>query len=114
MPSIEKPVDVHSESNKDLGPTSDSAENTTFQSYTKVQNESHNTTAIEAQVNLTSDNDNLKGQGTHVAQNAKAAGNERSNDDGLKEDLPTEHGGQSGPEPTRYGDWEKKGRCTDF
>ena len=28
--------------------------------------------------------------------------------------LPTEIGGQAGPEPTRYGDWEKKGRCTDF
>ncbi len=27
---------------------------------------------------------------------------------------PTEHGGQTGPEPTRYGDWEKGGRCTDF
>lgn len=27
---------------------------------------------------------------------------------------PPEHGGQAGPEPTRYGDWEKGGRCTDF
>ena len=27
---------------------------------------------------------------------------------------PTEHGGPPGPEPTRYGDWERKGRCTDF
>lgn len=27
---------------------------------------------------------------------------------------PREIGGQSGPEPTRYGDWEKNGRCTDF
>lgn len=25
-----------------------------------------------------------------------------------------EIGGQKGPEPTRYGDWEKNGRCTDF
>ena len=25
-----------------------------------------------------------------------------------------EYGGQEGPEPTRYGDWEKGGRCTDF
>jgi hypothetical protein len=29
-------------------------------------------------------------------------------------DLPPEIGGQKGPEPTRYGDWEKNGRCTDF
>lgn len=27
---------------------------------------------------------------------------------------PEEIGGPSGPEPTRYGDWERKGRCTDF
>ncbi|MDX1923198.1 MAG: DUF1674 domain-containing protein [Alphaproteobacteria bacterium] len=25
-----------------------------------------------------------------------------------------ETGGQAGPEPTRFGDWEKGGRCTDF
>jgi len=25
-----------------------------------------------------------------------------------------EVGGPVGPEPTRYGDWEKKGRCIDF
>lgn len=23
-------------------------------------------------------------------------------------------GGPRGPEPTRYGDWERKGRCSDF
>ncbi len=27
---------------------------------------------------------------------------------------PEEVGGPKGPEPTRYGDWEQKGRCTDF
>lgn len=25
-----------------------------------------------------------------------------------------EIGAAAGPEPTRYGDWEKNGRCTDF
>ena len=25
-----------------------------------------------------------------------------------------EVGGRQGPEPTRYGDWEKQGRCIDF
>ena len=25
-----------------------------------------------------------------------------------------ETGGPKGPEPTRYGDWERKGRCIDF
>jgi hypothetical protein len=26
----------------------------------------------------------------------------------------SEVGGPAGPEPTRYGDWERKGRCIDF
>ena len=25
-----------------------------------------------------------------------------------------EFGGPKGPEPTRYGDWERNGRCVDF
>jgi hypothetical protein len=25
-----------------------------------------------------------------------------------------EIGGREGPDPTRYGDWEKNGRCIDF
>jgi hypothetical protein len=28
--------------------------------------------------------------------------------------LPRETGGPQGPEPTRFGDWEKAGRCIDF
>jgi hypothetical protein len=27
---------------------------------------------------------------------------------------PAEYGGPKGKEPTRYGDWEKNGRCIDF
>lgn len=27
---------------------------------------------------------------------------------------PKEIGGPEGPEPTRYGDWERKGICVDF
>jgi hypothetical protein len=29
-------------------------------------------------------------------------------------DLPRELGGRDGPEPVRYGDWEKKGLAIDF
>ena len=29
-------------------------------------------------------------------------------------DLPPELGGRKGPEPVRYGDWEKKGIAVDF
>lgn len=29
-------------------------------------------------------------------------------------ERPREIGGRDGPDPTRYGDWEKAGRCIDF
>ncbi len=28
--------------------------------------------------------------------------------------MPTELGGRKGPEPVRYGDWERKGIAVDF
>lgn len=31
-----------------------------------------------------------------------------------QETKPKEIGGPKGLEPTRYGDWEQKGRCIDF
>jgi hypothetical protein len=33
-----------------------------------------------------------------------------------KQETPAaeEYGGRPGPDPTRYGDWEKNGRCIDF
>jgi len=36
--------------------------------------------------------------------------------DPLAVGAPTakEIGGRDGPDPTRYGDWEKNGRCIDF
>jgi hypothetical protein len=32
----------------------------------------------------------------------------------VQKELAKEIGGRDGPEPTRYGDWEKNGRCIDF
>ena len=32
----------------------------------------------------------------------------------LVDEKPFEENGPKGPEPTRYGDWEKGGRCSDF
>ncbi len=43
------------------------------------------------------------------AQAAEAPDQDDLNDAGV-----VEYGGPKGPEPTRYGDWEKKGRCIDF
>ena len=33
---------------------------------------------------------------------------------GEADKTPAEVGGPRGKEPTRYGDWEKNGRCIDF
>ena len=30
------------------------------------------------------------------------------------EKFPKEKDGREGPDPTRYGDWERNGRCIDF
>ena len=35
-------------------------------------------------------------------------------EDAAQPRRPREIGGPKGPEPTRYGDWEVGGRCTDF
>ncbi|MEY2866604.1 MAG: hypothetical protein RIQ43_630 [Pseudomonadota bacterium] len=32
----------------------------------------------------------------------------------LQPEPVPEIGGRGGPDPTRYGDWEKNGRCIDF
>jgi len=34
--------------------------------------------------------------------------------DAAPKKQPKEIGGPKGPEPTRYGDWERDGRCVDF
>lgn len=39
---------------------------------------------------------------------------EKKQPDPKKEKRPPETGGPKGPEPTRYGDWEKNGKCVDF
>ncbi len=39
---------------------------------------------------------------------------EKPETDDRKPVPPREIGGPKGPEPTRYNDWEKGGRCVDF
>lgn len=46
---------------------------------------------------------------TKIIKNKKVLNNQEKD-----ESLPKEIGGPKGPEPTRYGDWEKNGRCSDF
>lgn len=47
-----------------------------------------------------------------AAKRALAEAKERRKTAELK--FPKELGGREGPEPVRYGDWEKKGIAVDF
>ncbi|NIY79568.1 MAG: DUF1674 domain-containing protein [Rhodobacteraceae bacterium] len=50
-----------------------------------------------------------------AAQRALAEAEERRKArDAAVNAMPTELGGRDGPEPVRYGDWEKKGLAIDF
>jgi len=48
-----------------------------------------------------------------AAKRALAEAEERR-EKGKSADLPAELGGRDGPEPVRFGDWEKKGIAVDF
>ena len=49
-----------------------------------------------------------------MEKHTKPEQNHNKRDKPQKTVQPKEIGGPPGPEPTRYGDWEKKGRCIDF
>ncbi|MBE1285390.1 MAG: DUF1674 domain-containing protein [Rhodobacteraceae bacterium] len=49
-----------------------------------------------------------------AAQRALAEAEERRKAEADKAPLPKELGGRDGPDPARYGDWEKKGIAIDF
>ncbi|SIS84860.1 Protein of unknown function [Roseivivax lentus] len=50
-----------------------------------------------------------------AAQRALAeAAERRKKAEAEQADMPVELGGRDGPEPVRYGDWEKKGLAIDF
>ena len=48
-----------------------------------------------------------------AGDNAEEAAEQESGSES-KEQRAKEIGGRKGPDPTRYGDWEKNGRCIDF
>lgn len=47
-------------------------------------------------------------------EHGKVPGQEPVTDGVQIDERPREIGGRPGPDPTRYGDWEKAGRCIDF
>jgi hypothetical protein len=56
----------------------------------------------------------VKARIAEAAKRALAEAEARRRTQPAVEKDPSERGGQAGPEPTRYGDWEKKGIITDF
>jgi hypothetical protein len=60
---------------------------------------------------------NRKTPSTTRVQTARTEPDGQGDDQLAKRDqypMPREIGGRDGPEPTRFGDWEKNGRCIDF
>jgi hypothetical protein len=53
-------------------------------------------------------------QTTTDTPSSKHPTHEKHSPDGQVDQKPKEIGGRKGPDPTRYGDWEKAGRCIDF
>ncbi|MBV8681518.1 MAG: DUF1674 domain-containing protein [Caulobacteraceae bacterium] len=51
---------------------------------------------------------------TPAARRALEEAAQRRDAEASGEKLPPEQGGPSGPEPTRFGDWERKGVAVDF
>lgn len=49
-----------------------------------------------------------------AARRALAEAEERRRKKAAEQPLPVEYGGRDGPEPVRYGDYEKKGLAVDF
>ena len=63
---------------------------------------------------------NLEGKPSGLSKSMSVLRDGSQNDikkiskDGAPEKLPKEKDGREGPDPTRYGDWERNGRCIDF
>lgn len=49
-----------------------------------------------------------------AGKRARAEAEERRRNATPAAELPREIGGRQGPEPTRYGDWERNGLISDF
>jgi hypothetical protein len=57
--------------------------------------------------------DQIAARIAQAGERAKAEADARR-DTEAKAELPRENGGPKGPEPTRFGDWERKGIAVDF
>jgi hypothetical protein len=76
--------------------------------FVAVQNLNHHQDAMSEH------EDNTDHTSEPAADSAAPATAPTSSGESSDNARPRELGGRKGPEPTRYGDWEKKGRCIDF
>jgi hypothetical protein len=51
---------------------------------------------------------------TPAQANIQPGAGEAARQEGPGQKVVGEVGGRDGPDPVRYGDWEKNGRCIDF
>lgn len=56
----------------------------------------------------------LRDDKSKAAENDQSSADERLSAPEEPASRPQEIGGRDGPDPTRFGDWEKNGRCIDF
>ncbi|CAN1751203.1 Succinate dehydrogenase assembly factor 4, mitochondrial [Linum perenne] len=74
---------------------------------------SSTTTHQPEQEDLTNRNPSPDPESEKRLEEEEEAEEEDGDDYGVNKETG-EIGGPRGPEPTRYGDWEKNGRCSDF
>ena len=55
-----------------------------------------------------------KGEGEGTQQGSAGPRDDAGRPEPVYKQPEGEYDGPKGPEPTRYGDWERKGRCSDF
>ncbi|KAI3935131.1 hypothetical protein MKX01_031398 [Papaver californicum] len=90
-----------------------------FQSESSISSISSLQRGISTTTITQHDDDNEKKKTPKISveeEDEKSSSSDEENeeeDDGVNK-LTGEIGGPRGPEPTRYGDWEKAGRCSDF
>ena len=61
-----------------------------------------------------SSNGNIKDTRASVKTETDSNKSDGGNKSAKEIEKQSEINGPKGPEPTRYGDWERKGRCIDF
>lgn len=79
---------------------------------TEAGSNSPKSATIGSTRNHDSGSDDLQRKGPDSPRGGRDAEAAEESKDAVE--RPREVGGRKGPDPVRYGDWEKNGRCIDF